>query len=140
MENIHNKKEPIIENKNQVPFPTRTSDPPITIIDQAKEIENAETALKTVVNSKLELILKQIRNLQEEARNIIESAHEDVELHKVKCNFQKIPEQIIYLYEKDDDTKYFSLISPLEWNNNPPHKFSGAYKMKIDHSFEKIGL
>jgi hypothetical protein len=126
-----------LKKKNQLTFPTRTLDPPISIVDQAKEIENAESLVKTVVNSKLEVILNQIRLLQEQAREIIQTAHSDMELHKVKCSFQKTPGEIIHLYEKEDKTQYFSLLSPTDWNNSPPHKYISSYRMKLDRSFEK---
>jgi hypothetical protein len=138
MEQGHNKKEPVIENKNSLTYPSRTLDPPVTIIDQAKEIENAHSTLKMNVNSKLDVIVKQIRLLQEEAGRIINQAHTDMELHEVRCNFQKIVGQAIYLYDDPVKGPYFSKLSPEEWDNNPPHQFKGTYRLNIDRSFELI--
>lgn len=134
----HNKKEPIIENKNTLPYSSRTLDPPISIIDQAKEIEKAEEMLKNNVNNKLDVILKQIRLLKEEAKSIIENANLDMKLHQAACNFTKIPGETIHLYEKNDNTLYFSRLSLKDWNNSAPHKYLGSYRMNIDKSFEKI--
>ncbi|MEM7183205.1 MAG: DUF2452 domain-containing protein [Spirochaetota bacterium] len=133
----HNKKEPIVENKRSLAYPTRTLDPPITLVDRAREIETAQESIRSHVDSKLDLILKQIRALQEEAKDIISAAQRDVELHKVKCNFEKQVGQSIYLYEKDDGEKYFSLISPEEWNP-PPHTFLATYTMRGDRSFSEV--
>lgn len=68
----HNKKEPIVEDKYLLPYPTRTLDPPIRLVDRAREIELADESIKTNVGGKLELILKQIRGLQDEAKRIME--------------------------------------------------------------------
>ena len=88
---LHNKKETIIDNKNTLSHSTRTIDPPISIVEQAKEIEKAEEYIKIKVQHRLDFILKQIKNLQNEARRVISCADQDMELHEVVCNFQKIP-------------------------------------------------
>jgi hypothetical protein len=132
----HNKQEPIVENKNTLAYPTRTMDPPMQLVDRAREIEAAEGALKVQADGKLELILRQIRSLQQEARAIIEQAHQDVELHRVKCNFEKQIGEEIFLYEKPGGGLYFSRLSPSDWNDNPPHDFRGGYRLQADRSFE----
>lgn len=134
----HNKNEPVVENKNSLTYPSRTLDPPITIVDQAKEIEKATDRIKTDINSKLDMIVKQIKFLQDEARKIINDAYDNIELHKIPCNFQKIPGEVIYLYDKGGEALYFSRLSPEDWNNNPPHIYKGTYKLKADKLFEKI--
>jgi len=137
---MHNKKEPVIENKNIINYPSRTSDPPITLVDIAKEIERSEEIIKININSKLDLILKEINRLKEKAKLIIEQAYKDLELHKIKCNFKKIPGEIIYLYKKETEELYFSRLSPEDWKNNPPDEFINAYKLKYDKTFEKIEI
>jgi len=137
IKNINNKKEPIINNRNVSKIPTRTLDPKISIVDQAKEIEKASEILDLRVNSKLDLILKQIRLLQEEAKKIIEEAYNDLELHKVKCNFEKRVGEVIFLYKKDNEL-FFSRISPEEWGGIIDYEYLGKYKMRNDYTFEKI--
>ncbi|MCB1159096.1 MAG: DUF2452 domain-containing protein [Leptospiraceae bacterium] len=136
--NRHNKKEPVVENKHSLPYPTRTLDPPIRLVDRAREIESADMVIQTSVNSRLELIAKQIRNLQDEAKQILEQAELDLELHRVKCNFEKKVGQAIHLYVKDNGDKYFSLLSKEEWGK-PPHIYLGTYMLNADRSFKKIG-
>ena len=132
----HNKSEPIVPDRNFLPYPTRTLDPPFSIVDRAKEIEKAEEHIKIHVNGKLNVIVEQIRHLQEEARRIIEAAEQDMELHKIKCNFEKKAGLKIHLYQKETG-RYFSLLSPEEWGT-PPHTFLGTYTILADQSFEKI--
>lgn len=137
MRNLHNKKEPVVKNRNISKIPTRTLDPKISIIDQAKEIEKASEILTLKVNSKLELILSQIKLLQEEARKIIKEAYNDLELHKVKCNFEKKIGETLFLYKKNNEL-FFSRISPKEWNGIINYEYLGAYRLRSDYTFEKI--
>ncbi|MCS7205906.1 MAG: DUF2452 domain-containing protein [Leptospiraceae bacterium] len=134
---FHNKKEPEVENKAFLPYPIKTSDPPFSLVDRAKEIEQADLWIKTSVNQKLDLILKQIQALQNQAREILIKAQEDAKLHRVSCNFEKKPGMILHLYEKENGELYFSLLSPEEWGS-PPHQFIASYRLLHDMSFEKI--
>jgi len=132
-------KENLESSRHLLPYGTSLSDAPIRLVDRAKEIELAHTALQTFANGKLELILKQIRQLQEEAKLILEETQMSIELHSVKCNFEKKVGNIFHLYEKENGEKYFSLLSPQEWGT-PPHKFLGSYLLRADQIFEKVSI
>lgn len=132
MENQEKTKE-----KAFLPYPTKTLDPPFSLVDKAKEIEKADLWVQNSVNQKLNLILEQIRILQEKAKEIIAKAEEDSQLHRIQCNFEKKPGMILHLYAKENSTLYFSLLSPEEWGT-PPHQYLGSYKLNLDMSFEKI--
>ncbi len=133
-----NKNEAVVEDKRSLAFPTRTLDPAYTLVDRAKEIEQAEQSIESHVHGKLDVIVDQIRSLKEQAREIMEQAQRDVQLHQVKCNFEKMIGQPIHLYEKEDGALYFSLLSPADWKGNPPNRFRGSYALQADRSFEVI--
>jgi hypothetical protein len=137
MQEIDNIDDGYIPDRHLLPYGTSASDAPIRLIDRAKEIETATQQIQAHVNGKLDVILKQIRILQEEAKKIMEDAVVNSELHQVKCNFEKKIGQILHLYQRDSGEKYFSLISPAEWGK-PPHRFLGSFQLKPDQSFEKI--
>lgn len=124
-------------SRHLLPYGTQLGDAPIRLVDRAREIEKAHISIQNFANSKLELILKQIQYLQNEARQILEEAQISAELHKVQCNFEKKVGMTLHLYEKPNLEKYFSLLSPEEWGN-PPHKFLGTFKLKADYTFEKV--
>ena len=134
----HNKKEPVVENKRSLAYATRTMDPPISLVESAKEIEKAELSIQSHVHSKLDLIAGQIKALQQEAAKIIDEANLNVELHQVKCNFEKKIGRAMYLYRKKGGENFFSMLSPADWGGNPPGEFQGAYVLKADSSFEEI--
>lgn len=137
--NPDNREKFILEpNKRSLTYGTSRMDPPIQLVDRLKEIESAHEFIQTQTHSKLELILKQIRNLQLEAQKIIEKSIRDAELHSIPCQFEKKIGGIYHLYQRPDGTKYFSMLSPEDWNNNPPHLFLGSYELKPDRSFEEV--
>lgn len=127
----------IIQNRQNLPYASQTSDPPIRLVDRAREIEEAGISLQSHAHAKLSLIAKQIRNLQEEAENILTKAQEDYRLHQIACNFEKKAGMLLHLYEKGDGNHYFSLLSPEEWGR-APHKFVSSYRLGLDMSFEPI--
>ena len=127
----------IVIGKNQLTYPSSTLDPPFTVLDRAKEIEQADSLLKSHVNAKLDVIIEQIHRLQEDARKILSSAERDMELHRVKCNIKKTPGMKLCLYEKTSGEKYFSMLSPAEWGS-PPHTYLGCYEVGIDQSFKEV--
>jgi len=126
------------EERRFLAYGTSTLDPAIRLVDRAREIECAHESIRTHTNAKLELIVKQIRHLQEEAREIIEKAAVDADLHRIPCNFEKNILQPYHLYRKQDGSKYFSFLSPDDWNGSPPHEYLGTYQMKSDRSFERL--
>ncbi len=140
----HNKAEPVVENKRSLAHAVRTLDPPITLVDRAREIEESEELVQSHVHGKLDVIVKQIRALKEQARDIIDQSRRDMELHRIKCNFEKRVGQNMYLYRKpagddgEEGASYFSMLSPADWGGSPPHEFLGGYRLNGDRSFEEI--
>jgi hypothetical protein len=135
---MNDRRKIIVQNKNRLTYPSSTLDPVIRIVDQAREIENAHELIQTKVNHKLDVILKQIRILQDEARSIIDQAKADMELHQIPCRFIKKPGETLYLYRKIQGDLFFSRISPDEWGESFQGTCLGIYKVTADLSFEKI--
>ena len=117
------------------PYPVERGAPAFSLVDRAQEIEKADQMVNTRVSSKLKVIADQIKALQAEAEEIMNSAQEDMELHKAKCNFQRQPGKIYHLYEKGDGSLYFSMLSPEDWKGNPPDTFRGSYRLEPDYSW-----
>ncbi|MFP3984150.1 MAG: DUF2452 domain-containing protein [Desulfurivibrionaceae bacterium] len=120
------------------PYPVSRLAPPIDLVDMAKEIEQADNMVNTRVSSKLQVIADQIRGLQEEARQVLEEGSRDQDLHRVPCHFKRVPGHIYHLYQKEDGSRYFSMLSPEDWNNSPPHTFRGSYMLGADQSWTPV--
>jgi len=117
------------------PYPVSRLGAAVDLVDIAREISTADSHINTRVSSKLELIADQIRHLQSEARNVLEAAQRDQQLHRAQCNFKRIPGKLYHLYQRSDDTTYFSMLGPDEWGGKPPHAFSGSYRLENDMSW-----
>lgn len=114
------------------PYPVSRLAPSFDLVDAAREIAEADRMLGAVVGNELELIVDQIRGLQERAREVLERARMDTELHRATCAFKKLPGQTYHLYERDEGTLYFSMLSPDDWGGTPPHRFRGSFRLEAD--------
>jgi len=124
------------------PYPVSRLAPPIQLVDLARQIEKADLMIGTQVNSKLQVISEQIKKLQNQARDVLEKAKEDQDLHRFECNFKRIPGRIYHLYAKADGSRYFSMLSPDDWRGRPPDQYLGPYRLEADMSWtsaEDIG-
>ena len=124
------------------PYPVSRLGARVDLVDLAQQISTADSHINTRVSSKLQLIAEQIRHLQGEAREALESARRDQELHRAQCNFKRIPGKLYHLYQRSDGTIYFSMLGLEEWGGRPPHEFKGSYRLENDMSWtpaEELG-
>lgn len=117
------------------PYPVSRLAPAFDLVDLAREIAEADRLLNTRVSAKLKIIADQIRTLQDQAREVLSEAKRDQDLNHVACNFAKKPGTVYHLYSRSDGTRYFSMLSPDDWQGMPPHSFLGAYRLESDLSW-----
>jgi hypothetical protein len=120
------------------PYPTSRLAPVHDLVDVARQIQDADAMLGAVAHGKLQVIAEQIRALQIQAREIIETASRDAGLHRAECRFRKRVGQRYHLYRRADGTEYFSMLAPQEWGRCP-HEHVGAYELQIDMSWRPVG-
>ena len=75
-------------------------------------MQTADQFVRATTGGKLQVIVDQIRFLQEQARRILEDGRRDSQLHHAACNFQKVPGHTYHLYEREDGSAYFSMLGP----------------------------
>lgn len=127
-----------LQGSNTAPYPSSRLAPYIDIVDLAREISKADSMIHTATSNRLRDIAAQIQRLQQDARQILEQAHKDQQLHRAQCNFQRQPGRIYHLYVKTDGQLYFSMLSPLDWSDQPPHPYRGSYRLEADMSWTDI--
>lgn len=120
------------------PYPVSRLAPPVALVDIAGEIARADEMLGLQLEGKLGLIAKQIRSLQEEARELLQKARQDRELHQIRCGFKKKPGKIYHVYADKNEKLLFSLLSPQDWGNKPPSTFKGSYRLEADMSWTRV--
>lgn len=116
-------------------YPTSRLSSRFEPVDQIEAIKDSDRMLGTVAKSKLQIIAEQIENLKKQARDIIMKAEVDMRLHRATCSFEKRVGHTYYLYEREGDQAYFSMLSPDDWGGRPPHLFLGAYTLQSDQSW-----
>ncbi len=120
------------------PYPVSRLAPAHELVDTARQIAEADQILGTVVHGKLAVIAEQIRALQEQARRLVAEAQQHALLHRARCSFQKRVGHTYHLYARPDGSSYFSMLSPQEWRNGPPHAFEGSYRLEPDMSWTPV--
>jgi hypothetical protein len=120
------------------PFPLSRLSAPHELVELAREIEVADSMLQAVVGGKLEVIARQIRALQQEAADTLERARTDARLHRASCGFLKRPGRTYHLYERAPGEAYFSMLSPADWADAPPHPHRGSYRLEVDMSWTPL--
>ncbi len=120
------------------PYPLSRMAPPHDLVNVAAEIQKADALLGTVTSNKLQVIVDQIRALQDQAQAVLEHARHAAELHRAKCNFEKRPGKIYHLYRLESGDNYFSMLSPEEWVRPPAQTFVGSYRLELDMSWTPV--
>ena len=90
-----------------------------------------------MTSGKLTLLAEQIRNLQAKAKEVLERAKRDADLHRASCRFEKKPGGIYHLYRETDGRLWFSLIAKDEWRTGAPD-YVGSYRLETDMSFTPL--
>jgi len=101
------------------------------------ELGRAEAMLGARTSAKLQVIADQIRALQEEARRILAQAREEQALTLAQCAFRRIPGKTYHLYRRANGAAFFSMLSPADWRDAPPHEFLGSYRLGLDYSWTR---
>jgi len=117
------------------PYGLSTLAPSISLVDVAGEIERADAMIGAVAHSKLRVIAEQIRALQAKAREVLDEARRDLDLHRARCSFSRRVGHVYHLYRREGGELYWSMVAPHEWGTAPPHEFVGSYRLGADQSW-----
>jgi hypothetical protein len=111
---------------------------PVSLVDVAREIEQADQWIASTATAKLSVIAEQMRALHDSARAVLEKAERDAALHRAEARFKRYPGRTYHLYERPEGVLYWSLLSPEDWGGQPPHPFLGSYRLESDQSFTPL--
>ena len=119
------------------PYPVSRLGAPVSLVDTARAIEAASANIAMRTNAQLEVILEQMKVLQERARAIVEQASRDVDLVHVECRFRRVAGRIYHLYERPDGHRYFSMLSPEE-QGLTSSRFIASFRYEHDESWTRV--
>ena len=120
------------------PYPVSRLGAPVSLVETAKLIESASAKVAMRTNAQLEVILEQMKALQERAREIIEQASRDVDLIHAECRFHCVPGRVYHLYERADGHRYFSMVGPDEYGRGGPSGFVASFRYEHDESWTRL--
>ena len=120
------------------PYPVSRLGAPVSLVDMAKAIESASSKVAMRTNAQLEVVLEQMKALQDRAREIIEQASRDVDLIHAECRFHRVPGRIYHLYERADGHRVFSMVGPDEYGRGGPSGFVASFRYEHDESWTRL--
>ena len=120
------------------PYPVSRLGAPVSLVDTAKVIEAASSKVALRTNAQLEVIVEQMKALQERAKEIIEQASRDVDLIHAECRFHRVAGRVYHLYERQDGQRYFSMLGPDEFGGAVPAGFVASYRYEHDESWTRL--
>jgi hypothetical protein len=94
------------------PYPVSRLGAPVSLVDMARVIESASAKVALRTNAQLDVIVEQMKALQERAREIIEQASRDVDLIHAECRLHRVAGRVDHLYERPDGHRFFSMLGP----------------------------
>ena len=120
------------------PYPVSRLGAPVSLVDMAKVIESASAKVALRTNAQLEVIVEQMKELQERARAIIEQAARDVDLIHAECRFHRVPGRVYHLYERPGGHRFFSMLGPDEYGGVAPSGFVASFRYEHDESWTRL--
>ena len=120
------------------PYPVSRLGARVSLVETAKLIESASAKVAMRTNAQLEVIVEQMKALQERAREIIEQASRDVDLIHAECRFHCVPGRMYHLYERADGHRYFSMVGPDEYGRGGPSGFVASFRYEHDESWTRL--
>lgn len=120
------------------PYPTSRLAPAFAATEIGEEMERAKSMLDARTSAKLHVIADQIKFLQEQARKVLNEARQEQALTRARCAFKRIPGKLYHLYTKPDGSAYFSMLSPQDWDGQPPDPHAGSFRLESDFSWTPV--
>jgi hypothetical protein len=95
--------------------------------------------IKSVANQRLASLDLVFQSLQNEANRVLGAAQRDLFLHSVLLNGTKIRGQSYYLYVKENQNRFFSLLNPQEYQQiSTESSCVGYYRLNYDGSWTRL--
>ncbi len=122
-----------------MPYSTSVSGAVIKPTEEGVIRHKALSAMEEQTNMQLDQIRKQIELLALQAQEIQMRKELSMIIYSAKLSFTPAIGNLYYLYEKNDDTHFVSMVSPKEWGGSGPFKsFIAQVKLLADHTWVEI--
>lgn len=98
---------------------------------------NALKAMEGQTQMQMDQIYEQMKLLADQAKKIQERAIISKQIYQAKISFKPDIGHTYYLYEKENNEKLLSMITPKEWTNCP-YTFIASVTLLPDHTWDVV--
>ena len=122
-----------------IPFPHTIGSAPILPEDAGKIRGKALAAMREQTKNQMTQIYEQMQVLVNQARELRSRIEVSEKIYMARIQFEPVIGHTYYLYEKDDQSHFLSMISPEEWGRKLPYKqHIASVKLLSDHTWEVL--
>lgn len=132
-------KEMTTENPGLLPYAHQSGSAIIKPEDKGKITGRAVSAMHSQTDMQMSQIYQQMQLLADQAKLIKSRVEVSERIYQTPMNFEPLINHHYFLYQKEDDTDFLSMVSPEEWGRKKRfRKFVAEVKLLADHTWEII--
>ena len=125
-------------NPGLLPYAHHIGSAIIKPIEEGKEKGLGMKAMYEQTDRNLNRIREQVEVLIKQAQEIHDRIEFSEKIYLAACSFVPVIGQTYYLYEREDNSQFLSMISPLEWGKTTGLSFICGARLLADHTWEII--
>jgi cellobiose-specific phosphotransferase system component IIA len=105
--------------------------------DKGKLVGRAVAAMHSQTDMQMAQIYQQMQLLADQAKRIKSRVEVSERIYQASINFEPLINHTYYLYEREDNSDFLSMVAPEEWGRKKPFvKFVAKVKLLADHTWE----
>jgi hypothetical protein len=121
-----------LEKQKLNPYPMHLGSAEIKPVDLSIFNNRAANIVKDAFN-------KEKKELEELILKFNHKYINTMQIYDAEYSFEPVVGNTYYLYERENGTKFLSMIKPKEWGENKNLTFLGAFELQSDYSWKEIG-
>ncbi|MBW3468067.1 DUF2452 domain-containing protein [Arthrospiribacter ruber] len=132
-------KEMTTDNPGLLPYAHQSGSALIKPEDKGKITGRAVAAMHSQTDMQMSQIYQQMQLLAEQAKAIKSRVEISERIYETPMNFEPLINHHYFLYQKEDDSDFLSMVAPEEWGRKKRfRKFVAEVKLLADHTWEII--
>lgn len=132
-------KEMTTENPGLLPYAHQSGSAVIKPEDKGKITGRAVAAMHSQTDMQMSQIYQQMKLLAEQAQAIKSRVEISERIYETPMSFEPLINHHYFLYQKEDDSDFLSMVAPEEWGRKKRfRKFVAEVKLLADHTWEII--
>jgi hypothetical protein len=123
------------------PIPLHVGSAIIRPIDKGKLKSTALETVEKQANQQIGMLKKQAELIMQQVRDIETRVRIAEEIYAADINFDPVIGNVYHLYERDDDSRVLSMLSPDDWGKRLPFaRFVASVKLLGDRTWEVLAV